>query len=486
MPFTAADAARVRAAAQGALADLKPAGFSVGVVAGGKLAYAEGFGFADIESGKPQHPDLRQRIGSITKTMVGLCLMALADEGRLSLDDRLADHVPEVVFHGDGGAIRLRHLITHTSGIGEVAMPDEVTDSTVTLWSDAPDNDLLGLFPRGVTLEIPVGTKWSYANLAFALLGEVVARAEGQPIAQVVQRRVFGPLGMTNSDLLDLPHPDLTTGYHWAPGADAREFAARSNTPVVDEPTVDGINIRGRFQYIRGGGAAGAVQSTIPDMARYALALLDRGAGIVKPETFDAMVGPGWAPDDRLMSWGLSFDRSTRHGRFAFGHGGGVLGGWNTMLVVLPADNMALLVHANTAFDSFEALHRRLLAAMLDAKAPIQPQLDVSPAILAAAPGVYEGLPGALTNVRIAGSMGRLQIKDEDGQLRLYARRGPWKGGRAMRPADPADPGFFVLDDDAMEPSHIALIRDAAGKVTGLRCDRCVEMKRAETVAGWA
>ena len=100
---------------------------------------------ADIESGKRQHPDLRQRIGSITKTMVGLCVMALADEGRLSLDDRLINHVPEVAFHGDGGAITLWHLLTHTSGIGEVPTLEDMRRVDDTLWacllytSDAAD-----------------------------------------------------------------------------------------------------------------------------------------------------------------------------------------------------------------------------------------------------------------------------------------------------------------------------------------------------------
>src|SRR5579859_6520104 len=170
--FGAADADRLDAVARRALDELRPAGFSVGVVAGGALAWSRGYGLADIESGRPQAPELRHRIGSITKTMVGLCAMALVDEGRLGLDDRLVDHVPEVVFHGDGAAITLRHLLTHTSGIGEVAMPEDIHGVTESLWSGSADGDVLGLFPRGVTLEIPPGVKWSYANLGFALLGE--------------------------------------------------------------------------------------------------------------------------------------------------------------------------------------------------------------------------------------------------------------------------------------------------------------------------
>jgi CubicO group peptidase (beta-lactamase class C family) len=485
MPFTPKDAARLRDAANAALEALKPAGFAVGVVEGPDLAFVEGFGFADIESGKLQHPDLRQRIGSITKTMVGLCTMALVDEGRLSLTDRLVDHIPELVVDGDAEAVTLRHLLTHTAGIGEVPTAADAARADETLWSDEPDNDLLGLFPNGITLDMPPGAKWSYANFGFALIGEIVARAEGAPIAEVVRRRVFAPLGMTNSDLLDRPHPDLTTPYHHAPTAEDLRLAERLGRTLPVEQAVDGTNIRGTYRYIRGGGAAGAVQSTIPDMARYASALLARGAGIVKPETFDAMVAPQWHPDERMEGWGLTFQRMRHFGEGFFGHGGGVGGGWNTMLIVSPARNLALLIHANTAFEGMTPLTSRLLATLIGAQPGAltgAPEAEV----IAAAPGVFESPGGVLTNYRIIGAMGRLMIKAEDGGLKLYARRGAWREGKRLYPGDAADPDFLVIDDDPLSPSKLALVRDAAGAVVGLRCDRLVERVRTEAVEPWA
>ena len=483
--FGAADADRLDAAAGRALDELKPAGFSVGVVTGAALAWARGYGFADIESRRRQAPELRQRIGSITKTMVGLCLMALVDEGRLSLDDCLVDHVPEVVFHGDGSAVKLRHLLTHTSGIGEVAMPEDVRALTETLWSGSADGDVLGLFPRGLTLEIPPGMKWSYANLGYALLGEVVVRTEQATIAEVARRRIFAPLGMANTDLLDQPHPDLATGYHRAPGDDEREIRARAGLETPDEPTVDGLNIRGTYLHVRGGGAAGAVQSTVPDMARYAAALLTGGGGIVRPQTFATMIAPHWTPDPRMESWGLSFSRAVRFGRFMFGHGGGVLGGWNSMLLIVPDEDLALIVHANTTFDDFPKLVSRLLAATLGAKPPAPVARAVSPDLLASAPGVYEALPGELTNFRVKGAVGRLQIKAADGALSLHARRGVWKSGVRLSPVDPADDTFFHIADDDLEPSGLKLVRGGDGAVTGLRYS-LVEMVRTDAVPGWA
>ncbi|HUZ12115.1 MAG TPA: serine hydrolase domain-containing protein [Caulobacteraceae bacterium] len=485
MPFAPEDAARLGNAASKALKALEPAGFAVGVVEGADLVFAEGFGFADIESGRPQHPELRQRIGSITKTMVGLCTMALVDEGRLGLDDRLVDHIPELTIDGDSEAVTLRHLLTHTAGIGEVPTAADARRADDSLWSDQPDDDLLGLFPDGLTLEAPPGTKWSYANLGFALVGEIVARLEGAPIAEVVRRRVFEPLGMANSDLLDRPHPDLTTCYHHRPTAEALRLAERAGVTLPVEPTVDGTNIRGTYRYIRGGGAAGAVQSTIPDMARYASALLARGAGIVRPGTFDQMIAPQWRPDERLESWGLTFQRMRCFGEGFFGHGGGVLGGWNTMLIVSQPRNLALLVHANTAFEGMGPLTSQLLAALIGAEPRA---LTGAPAaqVIAAAPGVYESPGGVLTNFRIMASMGRLMIKAEDSGLTLYARRGAWRDGKRLYPGDPNDPDFLIIDDHPLQPSPLVLVRDIAGAVVGLRCDRLVEMVRTEAVEPWA
>ena len=432
--FGVAEADRLDAAAARAMDDLRPAGFSLAVVAGGALAWSRGYGFADIESGRRQAPELRQRIGSITKTMVGLCLLALVDEGRLGLDDRLVDHVPEVVFHGDGAAISLRHLLTHTSGIGEVAMPEDVRATTESLWSERPDGDVLGLFPRGVTLEIPPGAKWSYANLGFALLGEVVARAEQAPIAEVLRRRIFAPLGMTDSDLLDQPHPDLTTGYHRAPGADERELRARAGLETPDEPTVDGLNIRGTYLHIRGGGAAGAVQSTAPDMARYAAALLAGGGGIVRPATFATMVAPHWA--SRSPPGELGPVVLARHALRA--------------LHVRPRRRCAGRLEQHAVDDSRRGSGAdrprqhgvgRLPRAGQPPPGgdPGRPSAGAGRArrgadLLVSAPGVYEALPGELTNFRVKGAAGRLQIKAAPDALWLHARRGPWKAGMRLFP----------------------------------------------------
>ena len=291
---------------------------------------------------------------------------------------------------------------------------------------------------------------------------------------------------MTDSDLYDRPRPDLTTSYHHAPNDDAREFAARAGADVKEEPTVDGHNIRGRYLYIRGGGAAGAVQSNVPDMARYASALMRRGAGIVRPETFDAMVAPQWCPDDRLESWGFSFQRFERFGRRIFGHGGGVHGGWSSMLLVSPSDNLALIMHANCVFDEVGKVVSRLLAAMLDA-APAPVTGATSPRRPRRRAGRIRGRPRDAHQHSHRDGDG--PPADQGRGRRPHALRAPrrMEGRRAHgRHGRRGRADFFTLDDGGVEPARLALVRDASGAVTGLRCDRLVEMVRTEQVAPWA
>jgi CubicO group peptidase (beta-lactamase class C family) len=338
---------------------------------------------------------------------------------------------------------------------------------------------------------VPPGTKWAYANHGFALLGEVIMRKEEAELEAVLRRRCFDPLGMADSDCRDEPAPELTTGYHRAPSDDERALRERAGLSVPDEETVDGHNIRGRYQHLSGLSrrASGAVQSTIPDMARYASALLRKSAGIVRPETFDRMLQPQWCPDDRLPSLGLSFFRQWRFGRRAFEHGGGVAGGWNTLMSFLPDEDTAVLIHLNLSYDRFDAVQSRIIQAVLDAPSRERPQRPVDPALLAAAPGVYEApLPGPLTNFRIAVPMGRLQISARDGALWLHARRGPWKGGVPLRPADDGDPPCFLIDDGDPDPPRLVLVREATGAVTRLRIavGCAVDLVRNDAIAPWA
>ncbi len=462
-------------------------GICIGVVHGDDLVYAEGFGYADIESGEPQDPGRRQRVASITKTMTGLCVMALVDEGRLSLDDRAVDHLPEIAFDGPGERITLWQLLTHTSGIGEAPTLDALA-ATIDPNHVGGDGEFATMYPKGIVVEAEPGTKWAYANHGYALLGEIVARADKASFADVLQRRIFEPLGMSETACTREAHPLVTTGYHRTTNADTRELLERAGLPVTAEEPVDGYNIRGKgvANDHHGMLAAGAVQSTMEDMARYASALLRRGGGIVRPETFDAMVAPQWCPDDRLASWGLSFARLLRGGRRSFGHGGAYFGGWNSHLGVFPAEDMALIVHMNVMLDTPAPVYARIERALFNAPAPSAPAVAADAGVVAAAPGVYECTPGKLTNFRPSTNLGRIQITAAGDALAIRSRRGVWKRGVPLLPSDPSDPLMCAAYAPDGDPAPVLLTRGADGRIDGIRFGEIQHMVRNDDVAPWA
>ena len=481
MRTTTLDVEAIRATANGLVEAHRLPGLAIGVVSGDDLVYSEGFGFADIESRRKQDPALRQRIGSITKTMLGLCTMALVEEGRLSLEDKVVDRLPELDFQGPAEALRIRHLLTHTGGIGEAPTMADFLAPLRVLWSDELlTQSAREAYPDGITIEAEPGTKWAYANHGFALLGHIVSRVEGDAIEEVLRNRVFGPLGMESTDCHDRPHQDLTTGYHRAPGDDELDVTALLGRDVDREEAVDGVNVRGRYEYVRPR-AAGAVQSNIVDMAKYASALLRRGGGIVQPSTFDQRVSPQWCPDDRLTSIGLTFFRRKRFGFETFSHGGGVTGGWNTHMTIVPDADLAVLTHMNLSFDRFSSTEGEILRAALGASE--RPALDsttppVAQSIRDNACGVYEPAPGHLTNFRTTRGVGRVEIIDQDGGLVLRSRRGPWRVGVAMTPVSSDDSTLFALDGGELEPPLVVLVLGSNGAVQGLRLDRLVEMTK--------
>jgi hypothetical protein len=125
------DAVRVRDTAASLLAEHKLPGLSVGVVSRGDLIFSESFGLADIESATPMTPEHRQRIASITKTMVALCAMALVDEDRLSLEDRVAELLPDIPFKRPVRDARSPSPPDTAPGVYEAPSPGPLTNFRV-------------------------------------------------------------------------------------------------------------------------------------------------------------------------------------------------------------------------------------------------------------------------------------------------------------------------------------------------------------------
>jgi CubicO group peptidase (beta-lactamase class C family) len=418
--------------------------------------------------------------------MIGLCAMALVDEGKLRLDAPIADLLPDVRFEGAPGAT-VWHLLTHTSGIGEAPTLAALRNVANPDREAVPHpQEFAELYPDGVVVEVEPGTKWAYCNNGFALLGEIIRRAEGgAELQEIMERRLWRPLAMHETHILDVPHALLATGYHRPPNDDTRYQLTRAGISIKDEDTVDGTNIRGKFtpDFNRAMSAAGGVQSTIHDMAKYASALLRGGAGVVRPETFQQMMSPAYAPTPHLTHWGLAFARNVSTGRRTFvGHGGSYFGGWNSHLDLLPDENLGVIQHMNVMLDDPAPVFRRVLRAVLDTEPQSLDDRPLDGAILGTAPGVYElRMPGPLTNFRPATRTGRVTIERDGDALTFRSRWGRTKDGVRLHGADESDPAIVaIVRPDGDDPQLLVFERDHQGNVTGLRLDDLVYMQRRD------
>ena len=170
-----------------------------GVVRDGDLVWTGDHG--DHTGSALPSSDTQYRIGSITKTMTAVLVLQLRDEGRLDLGDRLDSHLPDVGY----GDRTVRQLLSHSSGMqSEPAGP---------WWERSPGvayEDLAAAVDDSAA-PFPAGATFHYTNLAFGLLGEMVARIRGESWRDQVERRILAPLGMDRTSYL--PMPPAATGY---------------------------------------------------------------------------------------------------------------------------------------------------------------------------------------------------------------------------------------------------------------------------------
>lgn len=194
----------------------KPAspGCALGVYRNGGIAYAKGYGFANLENEVPITSRTVFDIGSTSKQFTAFAILLLEQQGKLSLEDDVRKFIPELPDYGK--PITLRHLITHTSGIRDYTGLFEfagVPEQNLTT-----DQDALDLIVRQKHTNFAPGEEWDYSNSGFFLLSQVVKRVSGKRIRDFSQENIFKPLGMSSTQIFDwygLVIPRRATGYSY-------------------------------------------------------------------------------------------------------------------------------------------------------------------------------------------------------------------------------------------------------------------------------
>jgi CubicO group peptidase (beta-lactamase class C family) len=297
------------------------------------ILHLSAVGRSSLETGEPMRVDHLFGIASMTKPITAVAVAILVDEGKLSFDDPVEKHLPEFrdvwmaieetkepprcVLVPAPRPITIRDLLTHTSGMRDVSMPDPH-------WTLSERAKILSRTP----LRFAPGTQWSYCSSSFDVLGRIVEVTAGIPFAQFVRQRIFEPLGMRD------------TGFHLTPEQKGRIAAAYRMQPSTGrlEPFVPPPSFGDPTDCTIPPRPAGGLYATASDMAAFYQMMLNGGVGaggrILGPETVTEMLRPqtrgipgNWAG----MVWGLGFalvedpskvEALSLYSPGSFGHGG--------------------------------------------------------------------------------------------------------------------------------------------------------------------
>lgn len=167
-------------------------GAAVIVIREGKALFAKGYGLADLEKKIPCTTNTNFRLASVTKQFTAMAVLILAEQRKLSLEDRLPKFFSEFPAYGE--TISLHHLLTHTSGLPDYE--DHIPSGTTIPLSD---RDVLFILQRQTKTDFAPGAQFQYSNSAYALLALIVEKVSGQTFSEFLKAKIFDPLGMTNS-----------------------------------------------------------------------------------------------------------------------------------------------------------------------------------------------------------------------------------------------------------------------------------------------
>jgi CubicO group peptidase (beta-lactamase class C family) len=265
------------------------------VVRNGEIAWSNAVGVADYDAGDDATPDTQYRIGSITKTFTAVAIMQLRAAGMLDLDDRLEQHLDGVA----NGSPTIRRLLSHLSGLQREAGEMFVT-------GESPTEDQLVEAMSAIEFVSPPGAQHHYSNLAFALLGQIVARKSGTAYTDYVDERIIEPLGLSR-----------TTWRPQAPKAQGYLVDEYART-VWREPETD----------LGGTAPAGQLWSTAEDLCRWAAFLAEGRDEVLEAKSVEEMWFPQvmYYPDEWMLGWGLGLMLYNQGGAIYGGHDGAMAG----------------------------------------------------------------------------------------------------------------------------------------------------------------
>lgn len=391
-------------------------------------------------TGSPVTPDTVFRVGSLTKTFTAVAVLQLWEQGRLDLDAPASRYLSTFRLRParpDLEPATVRHLLTHTAGIGYWRRPSDLLHPVSGAGVEARHPKPLAQYYRGgLPQEIQPGTKWVYSNHGFAALGQLVEDVSGQRLRDYLREHVLDPLGMEHTDLAlsERVGARLATGY-------VLRRHGLAQVPFRDVPTPGG----------------GGLYATAADLARYLGGLLDRGAGVhgrvLQSSSVAQLFAPHYQPDPRLPGMGLAFELRSEDGR-RIAVKDGVVSGFLSALAMAPSARTGVIALANTGGLSGRGAPVEVVTAVLREllgvpREPVPRDVPPRPEVWGELCGWYSAPPGPVTNLLARALMGAgAEVVVDRRRLVLKALTPvpALRRGLPLLPDDPKDPYAFRVD----------------------------------------
>ncbi len=303
------------------MADKDLPAFSIALVDGNEVVWAQGFGYQDPEHKIPATAHTVYRVGSVSKLFTDIGIMQMVEAGKINLDAPVSQYIPD--FHPQNpftNPITLRELMSHRSGLLREPPVGNYFDPT------EPTLEATVRSMNSTELVYDPGTHLKYSNAGIAVVGYTLQELNHQSFLKYLKQAVLAPLGMHESSFA--PEPDLTRklakAYMWT--YDGLKFPA---------PTFE-----------LGLAPAGCMYSTVTDLAQFLMVLFDGGRGpkaqVLQRETLEQMWTPQFAKPGQKRGYGLGFAVSELDGHRVIGHGGAIYG-FATEVVGLPEDKLGVV-----------------------------------------------------------------------------------------------------------------------------------------------
>ena len=382
-------------------------GAAVAVLKAGQTLHCQGYGLANLEWKQPITPQTVFGLGSTTKPFTATALMLLEQQEKLHLDDPIQTYLPE--YPTGEHQVTLRHLLTHTSGIPNfVSRPEFWEQHAYTI---ASPEAVVALF-KDLPFDFAPGTRYSYSNSGYVLLGLVLERLTSLSYAEVIRQSLFAPLGMKHSCYLE-PGPIIlyrASGYEPAEQGYQHE---RDAAPAV--------------KY-----AAGGLGSTLEDLAIWDAAL--REERLLNHATQARMEEPLRLADGQRENYGLGWGVGHYRQRRYVCHAGGVPG-YRAFFGRFPDEAVAIIILSNRAGFDPARLAGQISQIVFDLPPRAREPVALQPATLSKMVGTYNSM------------FGKVEVKEEARGL-LYVNH------EVSHPLIPMSETSLYQADDAETELH--------------------------------